>query len=106
MEIGAYVLRVYHKDEFVGYIKNYRKHRNSKYRFNKTRNINKALTLIYKYTWKEIQYKLEELGDKLIYGNNFSFLITEITDQEIRKSKLHLLSIIKNNKKVTGIFKK
>ena len=34
-----YVLRVYRDDEFIGYVKDHRFHRNKKYRFNKTKNI-------------------------------------------------------------------
>jgi len=37
-----YVIKIYYDGKFIGYVKNYRRHRNDKYRFNKTKNIKTA----------------------------------------------------------------
>lgn len=96
----TYIIRVYFNDDFVGYVKDYRIYRNKKYRFNKTKNINKA----YRFNlWicETACDKLNNLRDD-IYTKAYNFKCGEITDQELRRSKLSVLKIIKIRE---GIFK-
>lgn len=103
-ELGNYVLRVYLEDKFVGYVKTYRLHRNYKYRFEKTKNISNAWLTNNKIVCDQAKDKLTLFGDNLY--NNFKFEITKVTEQELRKSKLYLLGVVKNYKEKKGIFKK
>ena len=71
-----YIIRVYFNDDFVGYVKDYRIYRNKKYRFNKTRNINKA----YKFNFSVCENacnKLNNLRDD-IYTKAYNFKCGEI----------------------------
>ena len=65
-----YVLKI-HRDNkgFVGYIKSYRKHRNGKYRFERTKNINKAIHYTSIIECNHVKVKLTINRDILIYDN-------------------------------------
>jgi len=97
---SAYVISVYLNEDFVGYIKDYRIHRNKKYRFNKTKNINIASKFIFKYKCENACDNLNNLRDDTYKSYNFK--CGEITNQEVRKSKLNVLKIVKIRE---GIFK-
>ena len=98
-----YIVKIYHNNEFIGYIKSYRKFRNSKYRFVRTIKINDAMQFPYKANTDMIVWKLSKLKDTLYYNDLYTFETGELTDQEIRKSKLEFLGIVKIRE---GIFKK
>ena len=102
MEI-KYIVKIYHDNKFIGYIKSYRKCRNSKYRFVRTIKINDAMQFPYKANTDMIKWKLTNLKDPLYYNNLYTFETGELTDQEIRKSKLEFLGIVKIRE---GLFKK
>lgn len=97
------VIKIYHDDKFVGYIKSYRKHRNGKYRFEKTNNVNECLRFIYIGETTRATDKLNSLLDLIYYyKETYNFKNFELTDQEIRNSKLRILNVIKIKE---GIFK-
>lgn len=95
-----YLIKIKYKDKFVGYIKNYRLHRNCKYRFNKTKNIKKSMFFDMRVC-SNILDKLQTKIDNLYY-KNYSFEIYSISKKDIRKSKLQIL---KNKKIKNGILK-
>lgn len=99
---SRYVLRVYRDDEFIGYVKDYRFHRNKKYRFNKTKNVINASIFLSKSSADVVKNKLDNFRDKLCQYKAFTFKVILITSKEIRLSKLNLLNkvIIRE-----GIFK-
>ena len=100
--IGSiHVILVYLNNYFVGYIKDYRIYRNKKYRFNKTKNINIASKFIFKDKCEDACNKLNNLRD-VIYTKSYNFKCGVITPQEIRRSKLSVLKIVKIRE---GIFK-
>ena len=95
-----FTVNVYHDDKgFIGYVKSYRKHRNGKYHFTKTKNIAEALKYSNIELTTNIQLKLTESREKLLYNDSLSVILT---DQEIRKSKL---MILKNITPKYGLFK-
>ena len=98
---SANVILVYLNDDFVGYVKDYRIYRNKKYRFNKTRNINKAIKFIFKDKCETACNNLNNLRDTT-YTKSYSFKCGQVTNQEIRRSKLSVLKIVKIRE---GIFK-
>jgi len=98
----SYNIKIYNNDLFVGYVKSYRKY-DSGYRFYITKNIQKSL-----------QYKSESLilraidsltnnRDKLLEIGIYTFKSSNVTNQDIRMSKLNILKRVKIRK---GIFKK
>lgn len=95
-----YLIKIKYKNKFVGYIKNYRLHRNYKYRFNKTKNIDKAMYFDMRVC-SNILDKLQTRIDNLYY-NDYSFEIYSISKKDIRKSKLQIL---KNKKIKNGVLK-
>lgn len=98
-----YVIRVYLNDIFCGYVKNYRFHRSKKYRFDKTKNVNNASKFGSISGCEAACIKLNKLRDDLVYYNKkFNFKCVELTKQEVRKSKLSFLNIVKIKE---GIFK-
>jgi len=106
MKNDVYIINIYHEDKgFIGYIKSYRKHRNGKYRFTKTKNIAKALKYSHFGSAINVQIKLNQLEskDKLYYNNSYFFIDAKLTEQEIRKSKLNVLKSVKIRE---GLFKK
>lgn len=95
-----YVISVYKNNDFIGYIKSVRKHRNEKYRFEKTKDIDSALKYRDHFICLGKTIQLKEDGDNIY--NNYVFVVTTITSQEIRKSKLNVLE----HKEIkTGLFK-
>jgi hypothetical protein len=102
IKLGDYVIRVYTNDNFSGYLKDYRLHRNRKYRFNKTKNINNVLKLPAPIFCQEvIDYIIDNI-DKL-HHINIRLECVKVTEQELRKSKLYLLNTIIERE---GIFKR
>jgi len=99
---NVYIICVYIDDTFVGYVKNWRFHRNKKYRFDKTKNVNNASKFGTKGGCDGATNKLNNLRDD-IYNKKFSFKCSELTNQELRRSKLNFLNIVKIRE---GIFKK
>ena len=97
-----YVIKIYYDGKFIGYVKNYRRHRNDKYRFNKTKNIKTASYFTFV---EQIENNLNNKRDMLYYNEKFSFKGAKVTKQEIRNSKIHLLNVIKDYKSREGIFK-
>lgn len=98
----VFIICIYLDDNFIGYIKNYRFHRNKKYRFDRTKNVIKASKFGSKSGCEGACNKLNNLKDELIYNQKYSFKCTELTNQELRRSKLNVLNIVKIRK---GIFK-
>jgi len=100
--INSFVIRIYNNGIFIGYIKEYRLHRNRLYRFKKTKNIDKCM----KYPKWTSEYIIEKISRQLdichYYKSSFKFESRLITNREIRSSKLNVL-----DKKIirTGIFK-
>ena len=100
--LNCYVIKTYKENKFIGFVKSYRKHRNGKYRFERTKNTNLAIKFISNHECRRLQLKLSVLKDPLRYNNSYSFTNEKITDQDIRLSKLTTL----NSKKIkSGIFK-
>jgi hypothetical protein len=98
--IKFYIIRIYKKDKFIGFVKSWRKHRNGKYRFEKTKNIDFAIKTISRHESQRLEIRLSELKDH-IYSNSYLFVSEKITEQDIRLSKL--IAIRLNSK--LGIFK-
>lgn len=96
-----YSISIYYKNKFIGYVKDYRMKRNHRYSFNKTKNINKSLKFLGKVECDSAQFKLENFKDE-IYYKDYTFEVTTITKQEIRKSKLSYLKTVKPK---YGLFK-
>ena len=100
-----YIIKIYRDNIFIGYVRSYRKRRNGKYRFEKTKNISLAL----EYTNStgladNVTMKLNSsMIDKLYYKGSYCFKVSKITDKEIRKSKLNILEKVKIRE---GIFKR
>lgn len=101
LNVGNYIVIVYLNGDFVGYVKEYRLHRNKKYRFDKTKNINKALKFVATNIAEKATDQLNNFRDD-IYNNFYTFKHSEITNQELRRSKLSVLKIVKIRE---GIFK-
>lgn len=102
-EDKKYIIKIYRNDVFIGYLKSYRKHRNNKYRFEKTLNINDCMRFFSNNETDKILNKLKNLLDLVLYfKDNFSFKTSELTEQEIRNSKLRVLNVLKIKE---GIFK-
>jgi hypothetical protein len=99
IQLGYYVLRIYRNDKFIGYVKTYRKQRNAKYRFEKTRNINNACQIFLKVNCEHARDNLTFLRDKIYDNEVYRFEVVKTTEQELRKSKLHLLNVAKDFKK-------
>lgn len=103
MQISSYVIKIYANDKFLGYLKNYRLHRNAKYRFERTLNVDKAIKFSPESVCKFIIIKIKYSLDNLRYCNmNYDFKCSELTNQEIRNSKLRHLNVVKIKQ---GIFK-
>jgi len=98
--LDYYFVKIYKDNRFLGYVKSYRKHRNGRYRFERTNNLNNALKYISKLEGDRIELKLSKLKDKLRYNDSYSFANGKITEQEIRLSKLHTLKNIKMKTKI------
>jgi len=79
-----------------------RYHRNRRFRFDRTKNINNATKFSLKYNCESATFKLNNLRDDLIYNKKTSFRCVELTNQELRRSKLSFLNIVKIRE---GIFK-
>jgi len=101
-DVDIYIICVYLNDAFVGYVKSWRFHRNKKYRFDKTKNVNNASKFGTKSGGDRAANKLNNLLDELIYNKKFNFKCVELTNQELRRSKLSFLNIVKIRE---GIFK-
>jgi hypothetical protein len=98
-----FVVRVYINDKFSGYLKEYRLHRNKKYRFNKTKNINNAIKFLNPIHCGEVIDRIIDTIDKLHHINKVELKCIRVTEQELRKSKLYLLNTIIERE---GIFKR
>ena len=99
----TYIVKIYLDDKFVGYLKSYRLHRSAKYRFEKTLNVGKAIKFSPEDVCKRAVFKLENYLDKLRYCNsNYHFDSSELTNQELRSSKLRRLNVVVIKE---GIFK-
>jgi hypothetical protein len=94
MIIDCYILKIYKNCEFLGYVMSYRKNRNGFYRLNKTKNLEKAIQFSNLPRASIAANSLNILKDTLYYDSYF-FKVSKITDKEIRKSKLNVLSYIK-----------
>jgi len=103
MKEVKFVIKIYHNDIFIGYLKKYRKCRNDKYRFERSVNVNDSLQFSYKGHTDLIKYKLTNLKDPIYYNDSYTFKESELTDQEMRKSKLEFLNVVKIR---YGIFKR
>ena len=95
-----FIIKVYKNDIFVGYVISYRKGRNG-YVFRKSKYIHKAANYIQKIEIERVKFKLTKLGN-VILNSDYFFEITQITDQEIRFSKL---SVLKTKRIKGGLFK-
>lgn len=99
-----HIIKIYRNDIFIGYLKSYRKHRNGKYRFEKTLNVNDCMRFLHISEIENVLNKLTTLLDLVLYFKDiFNFKKSELTEQEIRNSKLCVLNVIKIRE---GIFKK
>lgn len=104
IKLNDFVIRIYKDDIFIGYLKDWRLHRNKKYRFNKTKNINNAI----RYCSDIVQnsegvMRIVKDLDFLHHGGSIKLKCVKVTEQELRKSKLYYLSVIKVRE---GIFKR
>lgn len=99
----SYIIKIYLDDKFIGYLKSYRKHRNARYRFERSLNVEKAIKFSPEAVCKMTILKLVYSLDTLKYCNtNYDFQCAELTNQEIRCSKLKHLNSVKIRE---GIFK-
>ena len=94
MITDCYILKISKNCEFLGYVSSYRKNRNGLYRFNKTKNLEKAIQFLNVNRAFITANNLNILKDK-IYYSSFFFEVSKITDKEVRKSKLNVLRYIK-----------
>lgn len=95
-----FVINVYYEGEFLGYVKDYRII-NSKYRFNRTKNLNIAQKFKIKSLCNKAEEKLNNNLD-IYYSKLYTFKSVQINEQEIRRSKLNTLKF--SNVKI-GILK-
>jgi hypothetical protein len=98
-KITEYIIKIYKDDNFIGYLKNYRLIK-SGYRFNKTKNLSLANKSSFKgllFIWRD---KLETKLDNFYHRGNYKFEISEITKQEVRKSKLNMLYLYKERSNI------
>ena len=70
MKQNKYLISIYYNNKFIGYVKDFRLHRNNLYRFNKTKNINKAID----YN-DSLFFKLNNLRDLLYHEKVFLKLV-------------------------------
>lgn len=96
---NTFVIKIYKADVFVGYVLNYRKGRNG-YDFKRSKYIHKAIKYIQKIECDRVKFKLTTLGN--IFNKDYYFEVIQVTDQEIRFSKLQVL---KTKKIKVGLFK-
>jgi len=97
-----YNIKVYNNNIFSGYVKMYRYY-NGKYRFEITKNIIKSLQYKWELESKKTIDKLTNDRDRLLEIGVYTFESSEVTNQDIRRSKLDILKRVKIRK---GIFKK
>lgn len=96
---NRFIIKIYKNNVFVGYVISYRKGRNG-YAFKKSKYIHKAASYIQKVDIERVKFKLTKLGT--ILNDDYFFEIIQITDQEIRFSKL---SVLKTKRIKSGLFK-
>jgi len=88
LEFDEYILKVYHDNIFLGYIKRYEKYRDGKFIFYITKKIERALYHLTIVDCDILKCKLDSFKDVLIYDDNYIFEVFKINNQEIRKLKL------------------
>ena len=88
LEFDEYILKVYHDNIFLGYIKRYKKYRDGRIRFYITKKIESALYHLTIVDCDRLKFILEVFKDTTRYDDNYNFEVFKINNQEIRKLKL------------------
>ena len=101
-DFDNHVIKIYKADKFIGYVKLYRILRTGLYCFEKTKNVDDAMTYLSSTQCDNLKNKLSTKRDMLRYGVSYKFENIIVTAQEIRLSKLNVL---KTKKIKTGLFK-